>query len=399
MSNFSGPILPVSFPAKFLMAILATAALAGCSTLPSNGPDSGDFAARAVVDDTRRYEILDVSPYVVSVLSQRPQDSLLGTFGDYRAPIDPRIGVGDAVSITIWEAAAGGLFSAPLVTDRFTTGSKSATIPDQVVGRDGALSVPFAGRIRVVNQTVDQVQRQIERALDGKAIQPQVLVSVVRPISKSVTVTGEVAGGARIPLTVKGDRLLDIIATAGGIRAPVNETFIQLSRGGRTARVAMSRVVADPRQNIFMRPDDVVTLVRDQQKVVLYGATGRNAEAAFEADQMSLVEGLAKAGGLLDNRADPAGVFVLRFEQPSVMRKLTPDSPLLKGNSLVPVVYRINMRDPNGLFLAQGFPLFNRDVLYVSNSASTELSKVLQLFSAVVSPAVSGANVYNVVTR
>lgn len=376
------------------MALVLTATVAGCSTLPGNGPDGADFAARAVVNEVLRYEVVDVNPFVVSVLSRRLPDSLLGTFGDYRAPIDPRIGIGDTVSITIWEAAAGGLFSAPLVTDRFTTGSKSATIPEQVVGRDGALSVPFAGRLRVVNQTVDQVQRQIERALDGKAIQPQVLVSVVRPISKSVTITGEVASGARIPLTVKGDRLMDIIATAGGIRVPVNETFIQLSRGGRTARVAMSRVVADPRQNIFMRPDDVVTLVRDPQKVVFYGATGRNAEAAFEADQMSLAEGLAKAGGLLDNRADPAGVFVLRFEQPSVMRKLKPESPLLKGDSLVPVVYRIDMRDPNGFFLAQGFPLFNRDVLYVSNSPSTELVKVLQLFSNVVAPTAVGASIY-----
>src|SRR5690606_27875143 len=116
-----------------------------------------------------------------------------------------------------------------------------------------------------------------------------------------------------------GDRLLDVIATAGGIRAPVNETFVQLSRGGRTVRVAMSRIVGDPRENIFMRPDDVVTLVRDPQKVVLYGATGRNAEAAFEADQMSLAEGLAKAGGLLDHRADPGGVFVLRYEQPAIV--------------------------------------------------------------------------------
>lgn len=380
--------------APALAALLSTVVAAGCSSLPANGPSGEDFIAHAVVGNVQRYEILEVTSVVADVLSRRPQDSLLATFGDYRPPIDPRIGVGDAVAITIWEAAAGGLFSAPLVTDRFSTGSKSATIPDQIVGRDGSITVPFAGRIRVVNQTVDQVQRSIETALEGKAIQPQVLVSVVRPISKAVTVTGEVANGARIPLTVKGDRLLDVIATAGGIRAPVNETFVQLSRGGRTVRVAMSRIVGDPRENIFMRPDDVVTLVRDPQKVVLYGATGRNAEAAFEADQMSLAEGLAKAGGLLDHRADPGGVFVLRYEQPAIVRALAPQSPLLQGKALVPTVYRINLRDPNGLFLAQRFPLFNRDVLYVSNATSTELHKALQLFSTIVAPAVTGAGIY-----
>ena len=91
---FPGFILSVSFPAKILVALFVSASLAGCSTLPGNGPDSGDFAARAVIDEVRRYEILDVNSFVVSVLAQRPQDSLLGTFGDYRAPIDPRIGIG-----------------------------------------------------------------------------------------------------------------------------------------------------------------------------------------------------------------------------------------------------------------------------------------------------------------
>ncbi|MFN3890903.1 MAG: polysaccharide biosynthesis/export family protein [Beijerinckiaceae bacterium] len=383
-------------PPRILLfsALLLSASLPGCSSLPANGPDGADFAAQAVVDDVQRYEILDVTAETVNVLSRRPQDSLLATFGDYRPPIDPRIGVGDAVAITIWEAAAGGLFSAPLVTDRFTTGSKSATIPDQVVGRDGSITVPFAGRIRVVNQTVDQVQRTIEQALDGKAIQPQALVSVVRPISKAVTVNGEVANGARIPLTVKGDRLLDVIATAGGLRTPVNETFVQLSRNGRTVRVAMSRIVGDPRENIFMRPDDVVTLVRDPQKVVFYGATGRNAEAPFESESMSLAEGLAKAGGLLDSRADPAGVFVLRYEEPRIVRALAPSSTLLNGKAPIPVVYRINLRDPGGLFLAQRFPLFARDVLYVSNSPSTELAKALGLFSTLVAPVTTGAAVY-----
>ncbi len=59
------------------------------------------------------------------------------------------------------------------------------------------------------------MQALIENELAGKAIQPQVLVSVTKPISQTVTVTGEAVAGARLPLSGHGDRLLDVLASAG----------------------------------------------------------------------------------------------------------------------------------------------------------------------------------------
>ncbi len=53
-------------------------------------------------------------------------------------------------------------------------------IPEQTVGRDGGITVPYAGRIRVAGKTTRAVQQTIEKALEGKAIQPQVLVNVTR---------------------------------------------------------------------------------------------------------------------------------------------------------------------------------------------------------------------------
>ncbi len=376
-----------------LLGLSFTGMLCGCSSLPTSGPDSEAVLAGSVQDGAVRYEAIEVTPEVTSLLKLRPRPTLSSAFGDYRPPTDLRIGVGDVISITIWEAAAGGLFSAPLVAERLSPGSKSATIPEQAVGRDGSITVPFAGRIRVVDQTVAQVQKTIEDALSSMAIKPQVLVQVVRPVSKSVTVTGEVVTGARVPLTMKGDRLLDVIASTGGIRSPVNEMFVQLHREGRTVRVAMARIVQDPRENIFMRPDDVVTLVRDPQKVVAYGATERNTEILFESESMTLAEGLARSGGLLDSRADPAGVFVMRHEDKSIVRALRPDSPLLGELSSIPVVYRVNLRDPNGFFLAQTFPLFPQDILYVSNSSGVEVQKAMQFLSLFTGSAASGVTV------
>ena len=370
--------------------------LSGCSSIPTAGPSTNDVVVQAGAGPAApHYAFVDIDSAVIDTLRHRAPDSLFAHFRDYRPSVEPRIGIGDTVSATIWEASAGGLFSAPLVADRFTTGSNSATIPEQVVGRDGSITIPYAGRVRVIGLTTQAVQTIVEKALQGKAIQPQVLINVMHSPSNSVTVTGEVVTGARVPLSVKGDRLLDVIAAAGE-KAPVNETYVQLSRGKASVRVALSRVMTDPRENIFMRPDDIVALIRDPQTFIAYGATGLNHEIPFDAEGINLAQALAKAGGLQDSRSDPQGVFIFRYEPESVARSLGVNAALVERGRLTPIVYRLNLRDANSLFNSQGFRMANRDLVYVSNAPLYEVDKALQIFTTVLAPAGSAAAVYSV---
>ena len=385
---------------RVLATVLVTAvAVSGCSILPAAGPTTSAIESGADVATAEglfaRYEIIDVDSAIVEALRTRPLDSLLVTFGDNRPAVEPVIGIGDYVAVQVWEAGSGGLFSGPLVADRFSAGSKSALIPEQVVGQDGSISVPYAGRIKVAGRRTQDVQGLIEAELAGKAIQPQVLVSVTKPVSQSVSVTGEGAMGMRIPLSGRGDRLLDVIAQAGGVRTPVAETFVRLSRGNRTVTVPMSTVVSNPRENIFVRPGDTLTLVRDPQTFLAVGALGNTTEVPFSADGLTLSQALARASGLRETQADPAGVFIFRYEPAGVVRRLRPNSPLLAAGQ-VPVVYRVNLRDAQGLFLTQSFRMRNRDLVYVSSSPFAELGKVLGVFSTVAAPIGAGASIYSV---
>ncbi|RVU15029.1 polysaccharide biosynthesis/export family protein [Methylobacterium oryzihabitans] len=399
------------------LAALAALLLSGCSgVLPASGPSTEAVATGGDIATDQgllaRYEIIDVNAAVVEAMRGRPLDSLLASFGDRRASVQPVIGIGDTVSVTIWEAGSGGLFSAPALPDGLSASSKASVIPEQVVGRDGAISVPYAGRIKVAGKRPQDVQAQIEADLAGKSIQPQVLVAVTSPLSSSVTVVGEAAGasaraalagrgagpaallgGGRVPLTETGDRLLDVIATAGGVSAPVNETFVRLSRGQTTVTVPLLAVVSNPQENIYLRPGDTVTLVRDPQTFLAIGALGTQSEIPFSADGISLSQALAKARGISDANADATGVFIFRFEPSSLVRRLRPNSPLLAAPQ-VPVVYRLDMRDPNTVFVTQAFRMRNRDLLYVSSAPFNEVRKVLGVFSTITAPITAGAAVY-----
>jgi polysaccharide export outer membrane protein len=265
-----------------------------------------------------------------------------------------------------------------------------ATVPDQVVGRDGGITVPFAGRIKVANKTTRDVEAAIKKGLSDKTTDAQVVVNVKSSVSNAVTVIGEVQNASRLPLNVGGERILDAIAASGGLRVPINETFVELTRGGTIVRMPLLQVTNDPRENIYLRPKDVLALVRAPQKFLVYGATGANAEIPFDAVGISLADALAKAGGLNDSRSDPRGVFVFRYESSDVVRILRPDIPLPPGQDRVRVIYRLDLSEPNGFFMAQQFPIMNRDVIYVSNAPFTDVQKVMSVATTMANYAAQG---------
>ena len=398
--NFALKVIPASMVGSVRNTIalrqllLGAAALlsicgAGCSSLPAAGPSASVIEEQAGVADTSRYEIIDLDPEVLTRLGRWPQQSFSGRFSDYRPAPTPVIGVGDGVSVTIWEAGSGGLFTAP-AGGLLSSGSKSVGIPEQIVSPDGQITIPYAGRISVSGRTTKEVQQIIVDRLAGKAIEPQALVTIPRPISTAVTVTGEVTGaGGRIPLSVRGDRVLDVISSAGGVRSPVHETFVRLTRGNRTAVVALQKIVAVPTENVFMRPGDILTLVREPQNYTVFGATGRQAQVSFDAVGITMAEALAKSGGLIDQQADAGGIFVFRFEPSALVRTIRPDSTLARSGAPVPVVYRLNLKQAENFFIAKQFAVNNKDILYVSNAPSVELLKFLTIVSTVTAPAAS----------
>ena len=261
--------------------------------------------------------------------------------------------------------------------------------PAQLVAGFGQiLNDVNAGRIKAAGRTAAQVEQAIVGGLEGKAIQPQAVVLIQTNVSQTVIVSGDVLGAGRIPLTPNGDRVLDAVARAGGIRAPAHQVRIQLVRNGRIATASYMKLMDYPSENVYVQPNDQIFVLQDPEVVTIMGAVGSTAAVPFERDKVSLMEGLAKVGGLNDNRADRTGVFLFRYEAPEIAKALRPDYDGRFGNP-VPIVYRVDMGDPNALFYAKSFPLRDKDLIYVSNAPATEFAK----FMAVVNQVRGGTNI------
>lgn len=372
-----------------LLALLVGFALTSCS-LPSIGPSRSEItdAAKPNQSGGARFALVDLSPTVVANLDNGGAASLQATFGVQQPLRIQTIGLGDYLQIVVWEASAGGLFSGTSSGDRVSSsGSRSAMIPEQVVGADGAITVPYAGRILVVGRTPSQVEASIVERLQGKALEPQALVTVTKNIANTVSVLGEVTTGARVPLSGRGDRILDVVAAAGGTKAPAYETFLTLIRGSQSVRVPMQALLMSPKENVYVMPGDVITVAREPQTFTAIGATGKNEVLPFDAIGLSLDQAIGKAGGLNDQRADPGGVFVVRFEAPDSYDKLGVARPIAAPVGEIPVIFRLDMHDPNAFFFARRFAIHNKDILFVSNAPATDLQKVGAIISTFLGPA------------
>lgn len=179
----------------------------------------------------------------------------------------------------------------------------------------------------------------------------------------------------------------------GGVRQPVDKITIQVTRGDVVASLPLQSVIRDPKQNVPLRAGDVVTALFQPYSFMALGATGKNEEINFEAQGITLAQALARAGGLQDARSDAQGVFIFRLEDAKALQ--WPNAPArTTADGRVPVVYRVNLRDPSSFFVAQSFMMDNKDVLYVSNAPVAELQKFLNLVFSVAYPLVTGVQTF-----
>lgn len=382
--------------ARFVM--LGATLLGGCSFFPASGPESWDVRAGQRDAESLPYVVVRLTPQIVDVLA-RNLPRLITIFPDRSPPKDIRFGVGDIVTVTIFEAAAGGLF---IPSEAGVRPGNFITIPHQKVDSKGNISIPYAGNIRAKGRTEVEVQDAIVDALKKRALEPQAVVSLDDQRTSLINVLGDVNAPSRFPASFAGERLLDTITRVGGPKNPGYDEWMMLERDGRRALAPFGALIYEPANNIYVHPNDTIYLYREPQTFLAFGAVGggigvTQGQINFDSWRLSLAEAVARAGGLSDAAADPASVFLYRGETREVAQQMGVDCSEFPG-PIIPVIYEINFRDPAIYFLATKFEMRNKDVIYVSNAPAVEVAKAMNLFNTVInttnSPIIAAINAY-----
>lgn len=352
-----------------------TAVLAGCTTLPHDGP-----SARSVAESAQAgapYAVVDLDYRVSQIVAAEPPPVLAALAPvSSSAPVD-LIGQGDILSVQVFQPGMG-----PSPSDDNTTPSDGRqSFPKLAVDNQGRVSVPYAGDVRVAGLTASQAAQAIRAALRGRAVNPQVTVFIEANLSNAVTVMGEVRNAGRFPLSANQDRLLDILAAAGGSTKPAADTAVNVVRGSQSVTATLAQLLANPQENVRLAPHDQVRVIYRPRKFSTFGAFARASQVAIEDDSLSLAGAISRMGGLDMATANASAVMVFRFERPEVVRALGVNQPL--AGDRAPVIYRLNLREPMGYFIANNFEVRADDLIYVPRSDATEVRKFFDLASTV----------------
>lgn len=351
------------------------------SFLATSGPTRSSIQKISEQPETN-IAILPLSGEIVAKLgSYLPSERFSDVFQS-STNVPGSIGLGDLVEVRIWETPPAVLFSSGNIQSAST--SKEFMLPEQMVDNIGNISVPFVGNIRVKGKIPSQVEHEIVSKLKGRANKPQVFVRIIKNNNSTVTVVGSSGNNRIIPISSKNERLLEVIALAGGINDSLNRISIQLTRQDQVVSMPLESIIKDPQQNIHLNSGDVITIQNQQSNFTVLGASGKNEEIGFEAKGISLAQALGRSGGLQDFRADASGVFIFRFEEPSRLVNFT--SFASDPNNLVdgklPVIYQIDLKNPQTFFWSQKFMIQNNDMIYVSNASSADLNKFLSIITS-----------------
>lgn len=340
---------------RALAVALLTCVLAGCggSFLAGAGPTKGAIVDRT--DGNVPYELIDLSANTIAAY-MRPADPPLTVDVSSMPVPEVRLVPGDVIKATISDSAVEGALFAPLALGGTVFGTLR-------VDRQGMISVPYAGRIKVSGLTLTQVEDALRKHLKNVATDPQAHVEIVGDLSGSVLVAGAVASPGRFSALQGPLTLLDAINQAGGPTLEPHLIRVVVRTGSKVTSFGYDEIMNG--KNMPVPPRSEIIVERARQRFVAMGAVNKPGLFDLPSRNPSLLEVLGSVGGLSDRSADARGVFIFRLND-----KATEGEPEAQ-------VFRLDMRDPASMFLARQFLVRPEDAIYVTNAVVYEAQKII----------------------
>ncbi|MDT8345321.1 MAG: polysaccharide biosynthesis/export family protein, partial [Thermohalobaculum sp.] len=228
--------------ARAAFGLAVALAVAGCA-LPRGGPYYSEITDTA--DAPLPFSVVEVTPATVAATTLDERRGFAPAFLDQPAENTARIARDDVLSVTVWESVEQGLLS--------TAGVGATPLPNLVVDERGQIFVPYVGPVKAEGRTLGELREAIRAALAEKTVNPQVDVQPVSSNGRRVSVQGAVATPGLYPIERATNRLLPMLAQAGGVRDDPEVTLLRLRRDGQEGEIWVQDLYDTPALNVALR--------------------------------------------------------------------------------------------------------------------------------------------------
>lgn len=229
-----------------------------------------------------------------------------------------RVGAGDQVTIDIFELKALGEM------EHIT----------REVDETGQVNLPLIGRIRIQGETASSMQELIAKRLEEEDVlkTPRVHATITNKIANRFTIIGspknnETTKYGVYPIPSPSFRLLDAVATAGGLSSQVKMLYIyrtidnqgevegDFASSQRIIKAPYDKLLAgEMRYNLMIRPGDIIHVPSlSVGNVYIDGDIARPGAYALSGSKgMTVQQLLASAGGAVPDGQTPQRVILRR---------------------------------------------------------------------------------------
>ena len=371
----------INFMNQLLTGITIAISLYGCSNTTAFLPASGPSSSTIVNSKTsKNIQVVDITSQNFTQYNLT-SDRLYNQSFWYRSKPVLKLGAGDVIQISMWEAPPAVLFGSTGISSGDAIGLSGGVLnlPEQIVSAQGYIVVPFVGSVQTQGKTLADIESLIKNKLSKIANKPQVIARLVQNNTNTVSLIAD-GRSFTIPLTPKGERLIDLVAKVGEIKKVKSMSFAVI-RGQNQISVRASDLSDKDMYNIYLYPGDTVRVLQEQYDVSVLGAANVNTVLSFGDNGLTVADAIAKTAGINDYKANAKGIFIFR------------KSTTLLNDDEQSKIYRFDLTTSEGVMVAQKFNLKDKDILYISNASGAELQKFLSIIGSALNPVAATKNI------
>lgn len=199
-------------------------------------------------------------------------------------------------------------------TVRMTVFQEDILKTESLVGKNGTVSLPLIGAVKVSSLTTDQVEAEIKALYEADyLVKAHVNISVISFAQKFVTVGGEVSSPKMILLPEEAT--LDLhgaIAQAGGLLENANQSAVIIRRASGVSSTHDLRSSRSPK----LSQGDTINVTRKaltSSSVTITGLVQNPGSINYpKTGKLDVLTAIAKAGGMA-HKADRKTAILKRF--------------------------------------------------------------------------------------
>lgn len=341
---------------------------AACGRLPAGAPVVEDVL-RTADDAAPEFALYPVNRAFLPTVAKWPatgNGERLRWIGTSQGPRHQLIQPGDTLNVRIWDSSDNSLLTAP--------DQKVIDLPEVEVASNGAIFLPYVGKISVVGLTPDIAREELQGALEAIVPSAQVQLSLTEGRYNSVDLVGGVTTPGRYAMPDRNYTVLGLLADGGGIQSGLNNPQIRLMRGGAIYGTSVQALLDKPQLDTRLRGGDRVFIEDDPRYFLSFGASGEEDLHPFTRDRISAMDAVSIMGGIRDSTADARGLLILREYPASAV------TAGVRGPRHTRVVFSVDLTSADGLFSARNFPIQPNDLVVATEAPVNDALTVSNIF-------------------